>query len=332
MSVLDVFEVYTNTEETDIFDHYVPRLLLNRWRVAETGTDKGQIYRWYRPTKQISKEGIKSVAGETDWDLSRAKGKPSDFIRRKLFSELLEDKASFVIKLLNTSDTPDLTFLEESTLAVYIGHQITRVPAFRLCLLHFFSLGVAGGSMQHSDFGSKEILINKVARNAVGMTYEKFLRDTSPVVVEGGKPQITLLSLIIATDIGEKIYRGNLNILEIPKGSIDEFAISDNPVVILDFERKDLLRFVPWWEISNKDLWIIMPISPKKTVFYTKGRRKDGPVESSNEDLVQLFNFGQYLCCSNEVFAKSEEVINQHVKMYANELKKLRLSPQSESL
>lgn len=327
MSVLDLFEVYINTGETNIFDHYVPRLLLNRWRVAEQGPDKGQIFRWFRSTKVISKEPITGVAGQQDWDLSKAKGKPSDFIRKKLFSELLEDKASFVIKLINTSSEPNLTFLEESTLCAFIAHQITRVPSFRLSLNHFFSLGLGDGSIKHSDFGNKQILINKVAKNSIGMTYKKFLNDMSPVVVEGVKSQVMLLSLMIAGDLAERIYRrGNLHILEIPQNSVDQFVISDNPIVLLDFERQDLLRFVPWWEIGQKDIWLFMPISPKKGIFYTKGSRKDGPVENENESLVQLFNFGQYLCCSDEVFSQSQDILNKHSQMFSEELKQNRFS------
>ncbi len=109
-----------------------------------------------------------------------------------------------------------------------------------------------------------------------------------------------------AGDLAERIYRrGNLHVLEIPQDSSDQFAISDNPIVLLDFERQDLLRFVPWWEIGQKDIWLFMSISPKKGIFYTEGKRKDGPIENENESLVQLFNFGQYLCCSDEVFSQS---------------------------
>ena len=327
MSALELFEIYTNTEEVNIFDHYVPRFLLKYWKVAEQGVDKGQIYRWHRPTDSVTMEGISGVGGDTDWDLSKSKGMPSDFLRKKLFAELLEDKASRVIKLINSSDAPDLTFLEESTLTVFIGHQITRVPAFRLSLSHFFSLGISNGTMKHGDFGDREVLKRKVAKNSINMTYESFLRDTPSIEVDGGKPQIQFLSLDIASDLGEKIYKANLHILEIPKNSSDEFVISDNPVVLLDFERQDLLRFVPWWEIGKKDIWIFMPISPKKAVFYTNGKRKDGPVENDNTSLVELLNFGQYLCCSNEVFAKKEDVLTRHLQIYKSELRKQRLLP-----
>lgn len=324
MSFFSFFEsrVYLNTNETGVFDHYVPKLLLSRWRIAEIGTDKGKLFQYSKSKNSINKVDINNVAGETDWDISKSKGLPSDFVRKKLFSELLESKASNIIKLLNTSSSLDLTFLEESTLAIFMGHQITRVPLFHDYLLHFFSIGYSRKLINYSDFGNKQILMRKVAYNEIGITYEQLQDNNAGIRIGDGKPQRLLLSLIIASDIGEKIYRGNLHILEVPANSTDEFVVSDNPVVFLDFERMTILRFVPWWEIGNKDFWIFMPISPKKAIFYTKSKKKDNPIEKNNNDLVQLVNFGQYLSCSEAVFSKQGSVLERHLKLYAKELER----------
>lgn len=305
MSFFGFFEerVYLNSCEVGRFDHYVPRLLLRRWRIAESGADKGMIFHWSNKSGLIEKMAISSVAGETDWDLSKSKGLPSDFVRKKLFAELLESKASDVIRTINISESIDLTFLEESTLAIFIGNQITRVPTFHDTLLRFMSVGFSNKLIDYSDFGNKEVLLRKVARNEIGITYDQIQNNIAKIRVGGGKSQRLLLSLIIASDIGEKIYRGNLHILEIPANGNDEFVVSDNPVIFLDFERQTILRFIPWWEIGEKDFWIFMPISPKKAIFYCKSKKKDGPVEKNNESLVQLFNFGQYLCCFDSVFS-----------------------------
>lgn len=323
MSILGFFEsrVYLNTGETGIFDHYVPRFLLNRWRVAETGTDKGSIFQWSKSKNSVEKIAINNVAGKTDWDISRSKELPSDFVRKKLFSELLESKASGVIKLINTSSSLNLTFLEESTLAVFIGHQITRVPLFHDYLLRFFSIGHSQKLIDYSDFGNKDILVRKVAYNEIGISYEQLQKNKANIRVDGGESQRLLLSLIIASDISEKIYRGNLHILEVPADSADEFVVSDNPVVFLDFERQTILRFVPWWEIGNKDFWIFMPISPKKAIFYAKLKKKDGSIERNNNDLVQLVNFGQYLTSTDNVFSRGKEVLENYLKLFANELR-----------
>ncbi|MDA3840567.1 MAG: DUF4238 domain-containing protein [Patescibacteria group bacterium] len=326
MSFFDFFQtrVYLNTGEVNKFDHYVPRLLLNRWRIAESGTDKGQLYCWSKNKAMIEKTPIKSVAGEIDWEVASANGEPSDFVRKKLFAELLEDKASSVIKIINTTDNLDLTYLEESTLAVFIGHQITRVPLFHEYLLRFFSIGYSKGLITYNDLGNKEVLTKKVANNEIGITYDQLLKNNIHTRVSGGKPQKLLLSLVIASDVGEKINRGNLHILEIPQNSNDEFVISDNPVIFLDFERQSILHFVPWWEIGKKDFWIFMPISPRKAIFYCcKSKKKDGPIENNNNDLVQLLNFGQYLCCTDNVFSRNINILESHLKLYSKELHNL---------
>jgi hypothetical protein len=80
------------------------------------------------------------------------------------------------------------------------------------------------------------------------------------------------------------------------------------------------MRFIPWWEIGTKDFWIFMPISPKKAIFYSKSKKKDGPIEKNNGDLVQLINFGQYLSCSDNVFSKQKSSLKRHLRLYTNEL------------
>lgn len=322
MGMFDRFEVYSNTKDVGRFDHYVPQFLLKNWKTPDSGKNNPKIFLWSKGSNLLSKDKIGNVAGEIDWDVSSSKGVPSDFVNKKLFAELLEDKASRVIKSINTNKLLDLTFLEESTLAVFISHQITRVPAFRASLSHFFSIGYSRGLIEHNDFGNKDVLVKKVALNQIGITYDQFLDDTPSIIVGKGKPQQLLLSLVIASHIAEKIYRGNLHILELPINSSDEFVTSDNPVIFLDMDRKKILRFVPWWEVGVKDFWIFMPISPRKAVFYCKSKKKDGPVEDNNEDLVQLFNFGQYLCCTNSVFSKSEFILRNHLKLYSSEMRR----------
>ena len=196
------------------------------------------------------------------------------------------------------------------------------MPLLHDYLLRFLSVGYSQKLIDYSDLGNKEVLLRKVAYNEIDITYEQLQNQVK--IVGGGKPQRLLLSLIIASDIAEKIGRRNLNILEVPTKSNDEFVVSDNPVVFLDFERQTILHFVPWWEIGKKDFWIFMPISPKKAIFYSKSKNKDGPVEKNNNDLVQLLNFGQYLCCSDNIFSHSKDIIERHLNLYNNELRHLK--------
>jgi hypothetical protein len=322
MSFFDRFETYKNTGEVGRFDHYVPQFLLNNWAI-NGGPDNKKIWYWSKIDNKIDTETVRKVAGEIDWDVSKSKGVPSDFINKKIFAELLEQKAFGVIKQVNLNTIPNLTVLEESTLATFIGHQITRVPAFRTSLKRYFSIGLSKGLINYEDFGNKEALIEKVVTNKIGLTYDQCINDTPAIRVEDGKPQLLTISLIIGSSIGERMYRGNLHILEIPTDSPDEFVISDNPVIVLDLgDRKTLLGFIPWWEIGEKDFWIFMPISPKKAVWYCKSKRKGGPVENENLDLVQLSNFGQYRHSTDMVFSRNQRILKNHLSMYDSELRK----------
>ncbi|MEN6511780.1 MAG: DUF4238 domain-containing protein [Chloroherpetonaceae bacterium] len=321
MDIFDRFEIYTNTGNVGRFDHYVPKLLLSKWRIAESGTDKGLIFGWSKIDNKIKKVPLSGEAGAIDWDVSNSQGIASDFLSKKLFAELLEEKAAKVIKLINNDSSIKLTFLEESTLAVFIAHQITRVPAFHASLTRFFSIGYSNNLIDYEDFGNKDVLTQKVAFNGIGITYDQFLKEKPHALIEDGKPQKILISLIIASDIAEKIHQGNLHILEIPSGSSDEFVISDNPVIFFDTDRKEMLTLVPWWEIGKNDFLIFMPISRNKAIFYSKSKKKDGPIENQNESFVQLFNYGQYLLCTNKVFSQSQLILTNQLKMYDSELR-----------
>lgn len=319
MGLFDRFEVYSNTKEVGRFDHYVPQFLLKNFKIGITG----EIYYCEVESGFIDKDGISNVAGEIDYDVGKSKGEPSDFVNKKIFGELLEQKTSWIIKRLNENTVPDLTYLEESTLVVFIAHQITRVPAFRELLLHFFSVGFSESLIKFDDFGNKNALRDEVVLNKIGISYAQLMGTIPKIGIGGGKPQLILVSLQIATEIAEKIYKkGNLHILEVPVGSSDEFVISDNPVVFLDFKRMKILEIVPWWEIGTKDFWIFIPISPKKGIFYTHQKKKDGPVENNNNDLVQLFNFGQYLNSSKKVFAQNKKTLESHIKLFESELRR----------
>jgi len=320
MNMLDCFEIYTNTNDVGRFDHYVPKFLLKNWRISETGTDKGYIFSWSKNNNRIEKVSLSKEAGVIDWDVFNSQGVPSDFLSKKVFAELLEDKASRVVKLINNNSSIELTFLEKSTLAVFIAHQVTRVPAFHESLAHFLSIGYSNNLLNKEDLGNKKHLVQKVVFNKIGITYDQFLNEEPKTIIENIKSQKIFLSIEVATNIAEKIYRGNLHILEIPTNSSDEFVISDNPVVFLDMDREKLLEIIPWWEIGQANFFILMPISRKKAIFYSKLKKKDGPVENKNKELIQLLNAGQYLFCTNKIFCQNQEILNNHLKMYDSEL------------
>jgi hypothetical protein len=314
MGVLDKNQVYINTGDVDNFDHYVPQLLLNRWKILEAGQNQNKIFSWSKNKKTIEPESIKKVAGEINWDTSSANGKPSDYVSKKLYAEVLEQKTSFIIKYANLNKDPKLTFLEESTLSVFVAHQIIRVPHFRDTLNKFFSLGYSKGLIAKEDFGNKDILVNKVAKNTINITYDQLSKETPSMGLKGAKQQISLVSLVIASDMAEKIYRTrHLKFLEISEEDENEFVISDNPVVFLDMGRNTILKHIPWWEVGIEKFIIFMPISPKKALVYTPVEQDDNfPTQS----FIELLNFGQYQNCSESVFSRKESTIQQHLKYY----------------
>ncbi len=314
MSILDSNKAYINTGNVDNFDHYVPQLLLNRWRVSETGEDKSKIFSWSKTKKSIETKSIKKVAGEINWDTGSAGGKPSDYISKKLYAEVLEQKTSHIIKYANLNKDPELTFLEESTLSVFVAHQIIRVPHFRNTLNKFFSLGYSKGLISKEDFGNKNILVNKVARNAINITYDQLSRESPSIGLSGTKQQVSLTSLVIASDMAEKIYQTrHLKFLEIPQEDDNEFVISDNPVVFLDTKRNKILDIIPWWEVGTEKFIIFMPISPKKALIYTPVKQDDNfPTQS----FIELLNFGQYVNCTEGVFSRKKSIIQKHTRYY----------------
>lgn len=314
MNILDKNQVYINNGDVDNFDHYVPQLLLNRWRISEKGENKNKIFFWSKINKTIEPKSIKKVAGEINWDTGLADGKPSDYISKKLYAEVLEQKASYIIKYINTNKTPKLTFLEESTLSVFVAHQIIRVPHFRKTLNKYLSLSYSKGLISKKELGNRKELTEKVVKNTINITYDQLETEKTQFILKGARQQESLVSLVIASDIAEKIYRTrSLKFLEIPEEDENEFVISDNPVVCLDTERGTVLSYIPWWEVGIENFIIFMPISPKKALLYTPIKDEDNfPTQS----FIELLNFGQYANCTEGVFSKKESIIQEHLKYY----------------
>ena len=123
-----------------------------------------------------------------------------------------------------------------------------------------------------------------------------------------------MASLVIASDIAEKIYRTrHLKFLEIPENEENEFVISDNPVVFLDMGRNDILDHIPWWEVGIEKFIIFMPISTKKALVYSPVK---DDINFPTQSFIELLNFGQYKNCSEAVFSRKEVILKKHLKYY----------------
>lgn len=327
ISQFDRFETYVNTEDVGNNDHYVPKFLLRNFRIAESGTDKGKVWEFSFKENAIKRNDINSVASQIDFNTFKDKdGKKSDYVEKRVFSQTLERFGSMVIDRLNKNNTePDLTFLEESTLTVFIGHQITRVPFFYSAIERMIVYMTQNNLLKISDLGDLNIIQSKIVLNNQNVSIDDLLKFNKNLKLSGANNHIGLIAGQVATEISEKIYRGNLHVINVPIGSNERFVISDNPIVLLDFERHEILRYPAWWEINKKEMWIFFPISPTRCILYTKSKRKGSVVENENTDLISLVNFGQYLNCTESVFSNQENILKDHVKIYANELLNLKL-------
>lgn len=321
MAQFERFEEYKNTGEVNNLDHYVPQFILRRFRIEETGTKKGKLFE-FNFKGPLKESNIGESAAKIGHDAFKDKtGKLSDYVSKRLFADLIENRGSWVIKWLDKEKRePDLTYLEESVFAVFLAHQITRGPAFYSAIEKFILYLQANQLLEISDLGNSDFLEFKIVKNQNGVSVDDILSFNPSTSIDGLENHIRILSVLIATEIAEKIYRGNLHILDIPKDSSERFVISDNPVVLLDLERKEILRYPAWWDINKKDLLIFMPISPLRCIFYSKSRRKDSRVERDNIDLVEMVNFGQYLNAHESVFSHDSKIIENHIKMYEAEL------------
>ncbi len=175
-------------------------------------------------------------------------------------------------------------------------------------------MGYSKGLISKEDFGNKDTLVNKVAKNTINITYDQLSKEIPSMVLNGSKQQMSLVSLVIASDMAKKIYQTrHLKFLDIPQEDDNEFVISDNPVVFLDMERNKILDLIPWWEVGTGKFIIFIPISPKKALVYTPLKEDDNfPVQS----FIELLNLGQYANCTEEVFSRKESTIQEHIKYY----------------
>jgi len=326
MGLFENYDEYVNTNEKDRDHHYVPQLILRRFRIADSGTDKGQTWEFSFENPKIEKTSISSVASAKDFYLFKDKtGKQSDFTEKKVFAENLEYFGNHVIKYLNTaSGEPKLTHLEESTLAVFVAFQLTRVPAFRSAIEKYLIFCLENKGLVINDLGTHESMRQKIVLNGLGVTIDDLLKHQSNLKIAGANNHIGSLANQIATHIAEKIFRRNFHIIDVPVNMDDRFVISDNPVVLLDFQRSEILQYPAWWDIDKDDLWIMMPISPTRSIFFSKSKRKGGIIENENTSLVQMVNFGQYLNATKSVISNDQKYLNTHLKMFAKELTNLR--------
>lgn len=321
-NILGRFEEHKNTEDFKKRGHYVPKLLLGRFRLAEDGSNKGMINQYSFLSHSITEEPISNVAQIEDFYIFKQKGGGhSDYVEKEIFANWIENFGSQVLKTVNLADNdPSLTILEQNVLATFISHQITRTPAFYVQLRKYILFLYDKQLLKIDDLGNRDFLEEVIVKNKHNLTYDDLVDYIPEHSVNGDVNHLGHLSRMIAGEMVEDIFRHNFHFLHIPNESEEEFVISDNPVIFIDFERSETKRYVDWWNKRNDRVWIFIPISPKKCLYLTTKRRKEGPVEIDNGDMATMVNFSQYLNALSYVYGKNKDLMEKHMKKFLPEL------------
>lgn len=326
VSIFSRFEGYKNSEELGRKGHYIPQFLLRRFRLAESGTKRGVIFQYNFLLDELEESSIKDVVQIEDFYIFKQKGGGlSDYVEKELFASFIEGFGNRVIKTINISNgDPELTLLEQNILATFIAHQITRTPKFYLSIRRFVLFLYGKGLLRIEDLGNTDFLRRVVVKNKHGVNQEDILNHHSIYTLEGDKNHLGHISRLVAEEIQEEIFSRNFNFLIISNEKNQEFVLSDNPVIFVDFSKHEVMRFPAWWELKRDNLWIMMPISPEKSLLITRQSRGGGNVEVDHDDLIKLLNFGQYLNALCYVYGRSDLLIEEHLKFFRTELLKQR--------
>jgi hypothetical protein len=89
-NILGKFEAYKNTVDFNKKGHYVPKLLLWRFRLAEDGPLRGKIYQFNFLSNQITEESINDVAQIKDFYIFKPKGGGhSDYVEKQIYAHFI---------------------------------------------------------------------------------------------------------------------------------------------------------------------------------------------------------------------------------------------------
>ncbi|MFQ6049957.1 MAG: DUF4238 domain-containing protein, partial [Candidatus Paceibacterales bacterium] len=235
---------------------------------------------------------------------------PSDFQEKELFARHLELITSIIFEKIKEDPEYDPTDLEKSAIASFVAHQITRTPLFRQKLNLLFYYLVSNEYCKIDNFGDIEFLKEQIVCNGINIDVEKFRKfvlSKRKSSLAGTKNHEIILSMLIAENMAEKIFRKTLVIEQVEQETY--FVISDNPAIVMDYHTNKCFPF-EWWRISDRNISIFMPISPFLALVYAKGRKKN-PEDKMNKNNVQTFNRISMICSLNKIYSHLADKIIQ---------------------
>jgi hypothetical protein len=307
-SLLSKNYTYKNTYSHGERHHFIPVFLLRNFN-----SSSGLIYEYQRGGLESSEVSIKKEAAfiKDFYVFKDVKGKLSDFQEKKLFAELLEKITSIVFEKIKKDPLYKPTDLEESAIASFVAHQITRTPLFRQKINFLLYYLISEGLCQINNFGDIDFLKAKIVYNGINIdmiSFRRFVLLKRKSLLIGTKNHELGLSLLIAENMAKKIFRKTLVVEQTEQGAY--FVISDNPAIIIDYHTNRCFPF-EWWRVSDKNISIFMPISPSLAMVYASGQKKY-PKDKMDKNNVQTFNLISMICSLNKVYSHlTDKIIQQ---------------------
>ncbi len=255
---------YVSESLEDAKHHYIPKFLLRKFKVKDTGLIYQYTYLKLPDTVSIEKEAafVKELYTFTE----KGSKTPSSFLEKQLFAYTLEKYASRIINKILKEDQLDLTYLEESIITSFVSFQYIRTPKF---LRHVKSV------LEYLSL-SKKVPIEEMVKD--NFYLEAFFENKYKIVPQdlgkfglSNKLELTgaeNLILKIATQIGDHlsgiIYKRHMRMLEVVEPGF--FYLSDSPVDIFNLSRaRSIGPFL--WELKEEVL-IFLPITPYRCLYY----------------------------------------------------------------
>jgi hypothetical protein len=256
--------VYVSEYIEDAKHHYIPKFLLRKFKVKDTGLI--YQYTYFELPKTVSVEKEVAFVKELYTFTEKESKAPSGFLEKQLFAYTLEKYASRIINKILKEDQLDLTFLEESIITSFVSFQYIRTPKFLShikSVLEYLSLSqkISIKEMVEDDFYFQVFFENKykIVPQDLGKfgLYNKFeLMGAENLILK------------IATQIGDHlsgiIYKRNMRMLEVVEPGF--FYLSDSPVDIFNLSRaRSVGPFL--WELKEEVLFFL-PITPYRCLYY----------------------------------------------------------------
>ncbi len=299
-------KLYVEPEFKDEKNHYIPRFVLNNFKIS---SNPGQIYQ-YEKLKNLPKKGI-SIRGEAAnivnyyVSYNLIDGKPSNYIEKKLFAELTEKLGDKVIKSIFEHPNQSMISVEENIVSTYTALQYSRTPAFQEQLKVCFLYLLEEKKVPREVFSnaSKNEFISIFKDNSFNIK-DKELRDYYEVLLQKGvdidkslstkldnsRVLLRLASMTIGVAVIKLLFDKEKTLIEATDPYY--FVLPDSGVIIIDID--DPFRWPFGWELNKLKTIICLPLSPQKCLIFHNLDMKDNTLKEYIRNLAIGGAYQQY--------------------------------------